>query len=270
MTPVASSFQRAFKQPAFVLATVVLAVAAIGLNTAVARLQVHFKKSPLPLRHDLSTIPGQFGKWVQVSVDQPLDKELQDTLGTDKYIFRDYIDTSVFTDPATVAGFTGKTHDERMELLAKLQTQHPEGVINCDVTYYTGLVDTVAHIPDRCYIASGYEPTDYIYPVWDLGPDRKIGVRFINFEDQTGPAQIARNVAYFFHVNGHYESDPEMVRARLQNLLEKYGYYAKVELMTAMTDQNRSAAVMQDFLRQALPGIEATFPDWAGTTSAAR
>jgi hypothetical protein len=258
---------RAFRQPAFVLATLLLLAAAIGLNTAVARLQVHFKKLPLPLAHDLSTIPAKFGNWVQVSRDQPLDAELQQTLGTDKYIFRDYIDLSVFTDPKVLDLFADKTLAEQQRQLAVLQVQHPEGVINVDVTYYTGLVDTVAHIPDRCYIASGYEPTDYTEPVWDLG-FRKLGVRFINFEDQTGPATSARNVAYFFHVNGHYESDPEMVRASLQNLLEKYGYYAKVELMTQMTDQGRSALVMQDFLRQALPSIEATLPDWAKATAA--
>jgi len=264
------SVQRAFRQPAFLLATVLLLAAAIGLNTAVARLQVHFKKLPLPLAHDLTTIPKQFGNWVQVSVDQPLDAELQQELGTDKYIFRDYIDTSIFTDPAVVAGFADKNKVEEERMLAELVAQHPEGVINADVTYYTGLVDTVAHIPDRCYIASGYEPTDYTEPVWDLGPGKRIGVRFINFEDQTGSAMSAKNVAYFFHVNGHYQSDPEMVRATLQNLLVKYGYYAKVELMTEMTDQNRSALVMQDFLRQALPSIEATLPDWNKATAAVR
>ena len=26
------------------------------------------------------------------------------------------------------------------------------------VTYYTGMVDTVAHVPERCVTADGYEP----------------------------------------------------------------------------------------------------------------
>jgi hypothetical protein len=272
-----SPFQRAFKQPAFVVATVLLLVAAAGLNTVVAWLKVDFKKLPLPLRQSLTTIPSRLGNWVQVSVDRPLNKELQDTLSTDKYIFRDYIDTRVFTDPAVLASFEGKTPDERSSLLAVLQTQHPEGVINADVTYYTGLVDTVAHIPDRCYIASGWEPKDKVYPAWDLGPGRlgkkpgddpRISVRFIDFEDQTGASQTEKNVAYFFHVDGEYQSDPDMVRAKLQNLLQRYGYYAKVELQTVMTDQKRSQQVMQDFLRQALPSIEATLPDWQKATAA--
>jgi hypothetical protein len=275
---VCQSTARAFRQRAFLLATVLLLAAAISMNAAVTMLKVHFKKLPLPLRHDLTTIPNRFGNWVQVSVDQPLNKELQDTLSTDKYIFRDYIDTTRFS-AAEAAAFDGKNPDERGRLLAKLQVEHPEGVIDADVTYYTGLVDTVAHIPDRCYIASGYEPKDGVkVETWDLGSGRLttnprdnqgISVRYIDFEDQTGASKTEKNVAYFFHVNGHYESDPEMVRASLQNLLEKYGYYAKVELQTVMTDQNRSEQVMQDFLRQALPGIEAALPDWEKATAAA-
>ena len=33
------------------------------------------------------------GPWVQVSIDQPLDPDIEHTLGTDQYIFRDYVDS---------------------------------------------------------------------------------------------------------------------------------------------------------------------------------
>ena len=59
-------------------------------------LKLHFKKEPVALARPLAAIPDRFGTWVQVSQDQPLDKEMQDVLGTDKYIFREYLDERVF------------------------------------------------------------------------------------------------------------------------------------------------------------------------------
>ncbi len=41
-----------------------------------------------------------------------------------------------------------------------------QAVINIGVTYYTGMVDTVARIPERCYIADGFEPTSYKVVTW--------------------------------------------------------------------------------------------------------
>jgi hypothetical protein len=263
------------RQPSFLVAVGVLLFAAIAFNTAVARLKLHFQKLPVPLRHDLDSLPSTLGPWLQVSRDEPLDPELQQVLDTDKYIFRDYINTTVFT-PDQVATFaTLKTHDERAAALAQIEPLHPEAVIHLTLEYYTGMVDTVAHIPDRCYVADGYEPSEYTEPFWDLGPhplgkspdeDQRVGVRFINFEDQTGLAKVPKSVCYFFHCNGHYEQNPLGVRLRLQDLRSKYGYYAKVELMTLLRDRELAASVMQDFLRHARPSIESLLPDWNAVT----
>jgi hypothetical protein len=119
----------------------------------------------------------------------------------------------------------------------------------------------VAHVPDRCYVASGFEPTDKRSPTW-LIAGKSLTVCLEQFEGDTGMGHVERNVSYFFHVNGHYESDPLAVRLSLQNLLEKYGYYAKVELMTIDTDHDRSAQTMQNFLNNAVPEIEKSFPNW--------
>src|SRR6202035_1715522 len=170
--------------------------------------------------------------------------------------------------PSRIAEFEGKKPDQRKKLLGMLRRENPDAVVNLAVTYYTGKADTVAHIPERCYVADGYEASEWEYARWDVNsgksklPDGQVEVKFINFEDQTGISQTTKSVAYFFHCNGAYQSDPLRVRASLQNLLERYGYYAKVELMTTESDRERSAAVMKDFLRSALPEIEKTLPDW--------
>jgi hypothetical protein len=158
-------------QPGFLTAALILGVAAVGLNAAVSTLQLHFKKQPVALSQPLASLPVQIGDWVQVSKDEPLEKDIADALATDNYIFRDYINTKVFGLDVTKQ-FDGLSSLERKGLLTHLQMQRPDGVINLAVTYYTGLVDTVAHIPDRCYIADGFEPSEYKTALWDLGPGR--------------------------------------------------------------------------------------------------
>jgi hypothetical protein len=265
---VSNANKNKWTQPGFLIPVIILAIAAVGLNGAVSALQLHFKKLPVPLKMDLSLIPPQMGDWVQVSKDEPLDKEIQDSLATDHFIFRDYVNTKLVPKDE-IDRFKGMGSREAKALVSRIQTEQPSAVINMGVTYYTGLVDTVAHIPDRCYIADGFEPSEYETPVWNLGPGRLgkapgdgVAVRFINFEDQTAAGRITRRVAYFFFANGHYESDPLGVRKTLQNLRYKHGFYSKIELMTVIKDHDECEKVMTNFLTSALPEIEKCFPDW--------
>ena len=78
------------------------------------------------------------------------------------------------------------------------------------------------------------------------------------------------NVAYLFHVDGHYESSSLGVRRNLQSLTERYGYYAKVELKIVGThgdgsspdNQLKARDAMKDFLAGLLPEVERIMPDW--------
>ena len=93
-------------------------------------------------------------------------------------------------------------------------------------------------------------------------------MRYLSFDDVTGQGRVSRNVGYFFQVNGQYVSGPIQVRAILANLFARYGYYAKVELMTVLPDRDKSARMMSDFLASAMPGIEKVLPDWKKYQSA--
>jgi hypothetical protein len=277
------ALSRVLRQPAFLAAFVVLLVAAVGLNASVQFLKLHFKKQPVPLARPLTLVPDRFGPWVQVTPDKAIDHEIQDVLGTDQYIFREYIDERIAGSDVKDR-FKALASDElRQDLLSKLRAQHRDSVVNLAVTYYTGMVDTVAHVPDRCYIADGYEPRpeENDKPFWTIGrdlpahakpldgnklPSDDIQVRYINFEDQTGTNKLVRSVAYFFHTNGSWAASPIDVRLKLQNIRERYGYYAKVEVMTLEGDSKKSAAVMTDFLSAALPEIYRCMPDWSKVT----
>ncbi len=273
------------RRPAFIIAAVALLVAAVGLNGAVNFMQLHFKKEAAELSHPLGTISDRLGTWVQVSEDQPLDKEMQDVLGTDKYIFRDYVDERVcgsgiqhtfrtLTDAIRQANNPQEREEREKDYHRKLNEirgKTPNAVVSLSVTYYTGMVDTVAHVPDRCVTADGYEPKTYDIVKWPIARDLPekdrqdkddIEVRYINFEDQTGTSNVPRSIAYFFHVNGEFNSSPLGVRQKLANLFERKAYYAKIETMTTMSDDKESARVLTDFLTSAMPEIQRCMPDW--------
>jgi hypothetical protein len=284
MNPVLTSLKRAFSQPAFLVAVLALGICGLSLNSALAVLQVKLHKLPLDLRVTLKEgIPQKLGHWVSVSQDQAIDPEVEQVLGTSKYIFRDYVDDRKLpsSDIDKIKEAPAKV---RELMLAQLQTSKPSAVLRVGITYYTGSADTVAHVPERCYVADGFEVKQYteVSPVVGNYPDgspRILKYRFLDFEDQTGIGsqvqRVARNVGYVFHCDGEYESSSYKVRQHLQDLFERYGYYAKIEMMTAATmnpafhngatdanDQSESKNAMDDFLAEALPEFEKCLPDW--------
>jgi hypothetical protein len=280
MSPAArAGLARTIREPAFVCAAIVLIVAAVGLNSATQFLELHFRKQPVALRHAVTDISPVLGHWVQVSRDEPLMAEIEDTLGTKMYVFRDYVDTR-HVGENVLDSFRDRSATERKGLVARLAAQQPHAVMHFAITYYTGMVDTVAHVPDRCYIAGGYEPAGWEVLTFNAfpqlsGPERMIEARLIAFEDQTASRAAQRqNVVYFFRANGRYESDPLGVRKTLQDLRQRYGYYAKVELMNTMpvrnpADRQLVLDQMEDFIQQVLPEVERCLPDWNAVTARA-
>jgi uncharacterized protein DUF3485 len=157
-----------------------------------------------------------------------------------------------------------KSNIQRKIATGMAQRAYPDSVVNLAVTYYTGLADTVAHIPDRCYVADGFEPdpANNAEPTWTLADGRQLTLCFIKFQDAGDRARPDRSVAYFFQVNGDYASNSGAVRLRLQNLFQKYGYYLKVELMTMDQDHERSAQTITSFLNVSLSEVEKSYPNW--------
>jgi Protein of unknown function (DUF3485) len=281
MNPFLAATRRALRQPGFLVAFVVLLTAAVGLNAATSFLRLHFKKLPVPPRREIYLLPETLGPWVSVLQDEISD-EVQQELATNRYVFRYYVNSDVVSRLDLDLRFHQKDNKERQTALFELRKDPKyaavmdQAVVSCAVTYYTGKADTVAHIPDRCYVADGYVPTTYKKEDWfvntPLTGDGTVPVRYISFEDSesggSARGNVTKNVAYFFHVNGHYTDDPKQVRISLQNLWEKYGYYAKVELMVQSPGRDKdaefaqAAQVMKSFLLHAMPEIEKSLPVW--------
>src|SRR5688572_27908650 len=303
-TPPSSSspIKSAFSSRSFLLVFGVLLVAAVGLNATARGLQLVFKKHPVPLRHRLDDtqagVPREMGSWVSVHQTSTLDEDVQHSLGTRDFVFRTYVDSRLAgkdtVDRLVTLGRELEGLDEQDKqqfalkrakqaewygILRRVQTQHPEAVVSLAVTFYTGMVDTVAHVPDVCMVADGFQPKDpkklsVVAGQYPDGSPRQVEMQFTTFEDQTGHGRVARNIAYLFHCNGAYEPSHVGVRGKLQNLFERHGYYAKVEVMTdeptrldARAPKNeakneKSVAAMTDLLSVALPEVERCLPDW--------
>ena len=258
---------------ALVMVCGLLLLAAVGLNASVAALKLSFQKEAVPLRAPVAGIPGELGPWVQVNVDERFPEEIEEALGTLEYIQRIYVDSRK-ADPHVLEKWRAaevKSPELRDELHQSVMMRDPLAVVVLHVAYYTGAVDTVPHIPDRCMVAGGFDPVGRTEAPLDLG-DRQIRTSFVQFEERAGRARpTTLSVAYFFQVNGDYEYDAITgVRKRLQDLTEKYAYFAKIELMTqspGQTEPEAAQQAMSDFLVHALPAIEQVLPDWDEVTS---
>jgi hypothetical protein len=268
-----ASLKRAFKQPAFVVVVTILVLAAAGLNAATELLELHFRKLPVPLARELSEVPARLGPWRQVSIDVPLPPETEKVLGTKQYIARYYVDTRIIPDKELDEMFKDKTPRQCADLALNLQFRNDRAVVELWLSYYTGMVDTVAHVPERCMTASGFEATERktlgCGALKDRGGDQSF--RFLVFEPAAsmlrleGPGtrpKYVRNFTYFFNCNGEYTSDSIGVRTRLANLFQTYGYYMKIETQVFKSDADTAVRTSTDLLSYAMPEIEKCLPDW--------
>lgn len=262
----------AFRQKGFVLALVVVAAAALGLNTTMQSVGLHFKKERVELRKPLDMLPKMMGPWLQVSKDQPLPEEQEHALGTKDYITREYLNTSFISD-FDLARWNAMSDDSRRRAMGAVLQKNPQAYVRLHMAYYTGLVDTVSHVPERCYVGGGYDPVNP--QVMTLEPFKGVEgrspgmkVRYTEFVDRAQARPTRQNVAYFFQVNGAYEHDSiGGVRVRLQNIREKYAYYCKVEMLTQVDDNAELArTAMTDLMHYAMPEIEQCLPDWHAIT----
>jgi hypothetical protein len=261
----------------------VLLVCTIGFNAAARAL--HFRKKPLKLQvQGLDAKDGIppiiAGRWVQLGIDRPLPPDTEKALKTKVYLNRQYVDLKSKAIKKTQQEWDALDPTSKSELAAMAQRLEPGSVISLHMAYYTGLVDTVAHIPERCMVADGYEPT-HTDPA--DGPPQHPSARFRSIRFVDSMNGMTKHVGYLFHCNGGYTEDSIQVRMRLQNLFETYGYYAKIEMMItepsggarSEESQTEKAAretgshtkatdTMRTFLDDLLPEVERCLPSWEG------
>lgn len=258
---------------ALIVVTLTLAAGGIGFRYMARAADAYFAKMPVPLRKPLTSIPQQLGPWISQRGDLQLTAEVEEALGSKHYFDRVY---------AREGDMTG---------------------INVHIVYYTGLIDAVPHVPDRCFVAGGWAstslPVNLDLPVdrsgWDLDGEHvnlrtgepypqvtyrhrvtgeMITVRLPagGFELRTTEFRKADRpdkriyAGYFFIANGETTPWPEKVRSFAFDLRTRYAYYAKVQFTTEVPEdfeRERFAENVSDLMGHLLPELMSCLPDWA-------
>jgi exosortase len=263
-----------------------LLVALLGQTSVVQATGVALNKQPLPLRHGIAlSFPDQAGDWELLHLDPKLPKDVEDELGTDQYFNRFYVNNAA---GVTASSITVKTLDDKPggRLVGWEGFSTPGELAKLHVTYYTGMLDTVPHVPDKCWLAAGsqmvgrevvnikldrddYRP-DPEHPGMVLAhstgfnetvrlPGDEVEAVIFSGADSDGNVTTA---LYFFIANGKVMASNHEVRFSF-NMKDRYSYYCKVEMMfPGVADPEVVKERAADLLSDLMPEVMACLPDW--------
>lgn len=273
------SVLRSLLRPAFLTALAVLAASAIGMSAGIRAFGIYLSKLPVhaPEGRTLNSIPTETASWIKAGPDRIESADVVATLGTDNYLSRTYVERKP-RDPAKPR------------------------VLELHLAYYTGMIDTVPHVPDRCFIGGGmsqgtkavYLPLALDRSRWFPDPDVDEGlrgsvIRYRLADDHrytSRPGQSVRlprepeslrmrvmgfdapegprvYAGYFFIANGGHTDSAQNIRTLAFNLTDDYAYYLKVQCTSATASSEEELAAMSSELLSELIGeIMLCVPDW--------
>ncbi len=270
---------------ATVVALVVLLGSALGLSAGVSYFRITLQKEPIapPNNRLLTSLPRETATWIQDGVDRREQADVEEVLGTKNYISRVYV---------------------RKDTRSKKDGGSGEGVpvrLDFHAAYYTGMIDTVPHVPDRCFVGGGLQlgailgdlplPMDTSSWVAEEGvPEHLAGRIFrvrlpnefssapgVNVRLPRDPKTLALRTmefrsqderpfyaGYFFVANGGWVSSAEGVRLLAFDLRTKYAFYMKVQVtsVSGVTSGEQLAKEAASLLDGLLPELMLCVPDW--------
>lgn len=201
------AYIKPYMQPAFLICAVILAVAGGSMSYAITKFGIYLKKDPWPLKKSLDLLDEKgLAPYKVVSKDKIQSEDVVDSLGTKDYI---------------------------QWVLENLDAPADSAVRYCSlfITYYE-LPDKVPHVPEECYMGSGFQRLTSDSVAIGLGA-REIPARCLVFT-KTDSDYWQRSakfpVLYLFRANGDYVNSREDVRLVLnENIRGKHSYFSKVE-----------------------------------------
>jgi hypothetical protein len=128
------NLRRTFSPP-FACALAVVLASSFSMQAAIRHFKWYLHKDPIypqPIggkQRLLRALPAETAQWTRIGEDHIENPEEVEVLGTENYLSRAYAEKS--DDPAAA---------RRLEF---------------HVAYYTGMVDTVPHVPERCLVGAG-------------------------------------------------------------------------------------------------------------------
>ncbi|MEM8758463.1 MAG: exosortase-associated EpsI family protein, partial [Planctomycetota bacterium] len=230
-----------------------------------------------PDNRAVSAIPTETDSWVQIGSDRIESAEVIEELGTTNYLNRVFVEK----DP-------GEGLEPR--------------VVELHLAYYTGQIDTVPHVPERCFIGGGMQraaesteiPLELDRSRWLPDPNAPEGTEPVftartstKWSDSRGRRvrlpegienaairvsgydipRVGRIFAgYFFVANGGTVASADGVRLLAFDLSEDYAFYLKVQINATesprMQTREDLVEASADLLDELLPDIMLCVPDW--------
>ncbi len=249
---------KTYLQPAFLICTATLAIAASGMSIAIQKFGIYLKKEPLPLKKPLDLLDeSQLGPYKVISKSKIENEEVIEALGTEDYIQWLLEDTEAAADS-------------------------PVRRCMIFITYYD-LPDRVPHVPEECYAGGGYQKIASDSVTFEvsrakgvLSPQtKKIPGKYLVFagtESDHWHRNTKFSLLYLINVNGIYAGNREDARVVLnKNIFGKYSYFTKVELgpfisgigVRSYPTKKEAVLAGQKLLSIILPILEKDhWPDW--------
>ncbi len=245
----------------------VLLLTAVGMQGTAGILKTYFRKAALPLKQTLDALdqskllPEYAPHRIQPEL---LSHEAIENLGTEEYL---------------QWNLTVLDHER----------DDPTAVARLFITYHTGGPGLVPHNPKECLSAAGMtlkkETLIEISILDSGGVERTLPVSVLEFELPRRQMTQMRSgasdkqwlvVAYFFYVNGCYETTRTNVRRAVSNLWDRYAYYSKVEIsfndesFTRLPNREEAVEATRRLLRKLMPILwEDHYQDWEAIKSGA-
>jgi hypothetical protein len=252
---------------ALFVAAIVLVGGALGSRAAMGHWRVHLQKKPVDLREPLADIPRRLadGRWIAVGDDAVLAKEVVEELGTELYLDRVYERQTRDGAPAR---------------------------LSLHVAYYTGLIDAVPHVPERCLVAAGWSQvgkpvkleldvdrsawrddeianrkTGEPYPIVSLrhyvrGDITDVRLPIGSLHLNTSAYQLAKDprvhllAGYLFIANGRTTPSAFGVRSLAFDKTDEFAYYCKLQFsMSFHESEDVSEAEFAELIADLMPHL---------------
>lgn len=258
---------------AYALALAVLTGAAVGIPIITRAFRITVVKHAIYPEDGrlLGSLPTETDSWMRYpgTTDRREEKDVEAVLGTKNYVSRNYVLKRSYQTPREV-------------------------VLSLHAAYYTESIDTVPHVPDRCFVGGGMMigevlgnlplnfQKDRWHPVEDVpeplkghifevraasGPFVKlprdpgdIRLRTMKFLDRDREVYAG----YFFIANGGTVCRAEEVRLLAFDLYTKYAYYMKVQVtsVNGITSGEELADYGGQLIGELLGDLMLCTPDW--------
>ena len=258
-------------RPMCIALLAIMVTSAVAFPILIGQLEIYLRKEPVPLQSALDSLPTRLGRWTRRGDDYEMTATMTEELGTDKHLTRVYRNAS--GDELTV-----------------------------HLAYYTGGIDDVPHVPERCFNAAGLTtlgatvveplelefegavPTEIVnvktgdrydristrHPVLGMiDVHLPIGEAEISVVEAKDPKnqRVTHVGGYFFIANNRYAARASGVKSIAYDPQERAAYYLKVQV-TFQTKAGADEAtrqylpIVEDLLDELVPEVMQILPDW--------